>query len=168
MTVHIPLREVANRLTREEIERCGELLFETLRTSGLEFPRIAVAGLNPHASESGQFGIEEEKIVEPALHRLRDRHGSRAFSGPFPPDSLFHRAAQGEFDGVVALYHDQGLIPVKLLAFHSAVNVTLGLPVVRTSPCHGTAFDIAGRGCADPRSMQEAFRWGIQLSGSRA
>ncbi len=168
VTVHIPLREVANRLTREEIERCGELLFETLRTSGLEFPRIAVAGLNPHASESGQFGIEEEKIVEPALHRLRDRHGSRAFSGPFPPDSLFHRAAQGEFDGVVALYHDQGLIPVKLLAFHSAVNVTLGLPVVRTSPCHGTAFDIAGRGCADPRSMQEAFRWGIQLSGSRA
>ena len=168
VTVHVPLREVASRLTCEEIERCGQLLFETLRESGIEFPRIAVAGLNPHASESGQFGIEEEEIIEPALRRLRDRNGSRAFSGPFPPDSLFHLAARGEFDGVVALYHDQGLIPVKLLAFHSAVNVTLGLPVVRTSPCHGTAFDIAGQGCADPRSMQEAFRWGIRLSESRA
>ena len=168
VTVHVPLKEVANRLTGEEIERCGKLLFATLRESGIEFPRIAVAGLNPHASESGQFGIEEEEIVEPAVRRLRDQTGNRAFSGPFPPDSLFHRAAQGEFDGVVALYHDQGLIPVKLLAFHSAANVTLGLPVVRTSPCHGTAFDIAGRGCADPRSMQEAFRWGIRLSESRA
>ena len=168
VTVHVPLREVANLLTREEIERCGQLLFETLRESGIESPRIAVAGLNPHASESGQFGIEEEEIIVPALRRLQDRTGSGAFSGPFPPDSLFYRAARGEFDGVVALYHDQGLIPVKLLAFHSAVNVTLGLPVVRTSPCHGTAFDIAGRGCADPRSMQEAFRWGIRLSESRA
>ena len=167
VTVHVTLSEVANRLSCEEIERCGQLLFEALRESGIESPRIAVAGLNPHASEAGQFGIEEEQIVEPALRRLRDRAGSRAFSGPFPPDSLFHRAAQGEFDGVVALYHDQGLIPVKLLAFHSAVNVTLGLPVIRTSPCHGTAFDIAGRGCADPRSMQEAFRWGIRLSETR-
>ena len=167
VTVHIPLKEVPNHLTGEEIERCGKLLFATLRESGIEFPRIAVAGLNPHASESGQFGIEEEEIIEPAVRRLQDQTGSRAFSGPFPPDSLFQRAAQGEFDGV-ALYHDQGLIPVKLLALHSAVNVTLGLPVVRTSPCHGTAFDIAGRGSADPRSMQEAFRWGIRLSESRA
>ena len=167
-TVHVPLKEVPNRLTSEGIERCGKLLLATLRESGIESPRIAVAGLNPHASESGQFGMEEKEIIAPAVRRLRDQTGRGAFSGPFPPDSIFHRAAQGEFDGVVALYHDQGLIPVKLLAFHSAVNVTLGLPLVRTSPCHGTAFDIAGRGLADPRSMQEAFRWGIRLSESRA
>ncbi len=165
VTVHLPLRDVADKLSAGEIERCGGLLLETLRKLGVKNPRIAVAGLNPHASESGQFGDEEEVVIEPAVRRLCRGVKNQFFAGPFSPDTIFHRVAQGEFDGIVSLYHDQALIPLKLLAFHSAANVTLGLPVVRTSPCHGTAFDIAGRGCADPGSMMSAFQWGIRLAG---
>ncbi len=167
VTVHVPLRDVPDQLSCEEIERCGELLLGALRGIGVQNPRIAVAGLNPHASESGQFGTEEEAIIEPAVLRLRRGSTSACFAGPFSPDTIFQRVAEGEFDGIVALYHDQALTPLKLLAFRSAANVTLGLPVVRTSPCHGTGFDIAGQGCADPGSMESAFRWGSRLAGAR-
>jgi 4-hydroxythreonine-4-phosphate dehydrogenase len=118
-------------------------------------PRIAVAGLNPHAGEDGLFGREEGRVIAPAIARARQA-GVNA-SGPYPADSLFFAAVQGRFDAVIAMYHDQGLIPLKLLHFHDAVNVTLGLPIIRTSPDHGTAYDIAGKGAADPGSMIEAI-----------
>ena len=164
-TVHIRLKDVADKLSIEGIERCGTLLIKTMQQLGIKSPRIAVAGLNPHASESGQFGMEEEEIVKPAVQRLK--HDTTQYvAGPFSPDTIFQSASQGEFDGVVALYHDQALIPLKLLAFNSATNVTLGLPIIRTSPCHGTGFDIAGSASADPGSMLSAFHWGISLENS--
>jgi 4-hydroxythreonine-4-phosphate dehydrogenase len=126
-------------------------------------PRIAMCGLNPHASEGGLFGDEEERIVIPSVAELNRRLGPGSVEGPFPADTVFRRVVEGEFDGAVALYHDQGLIPLKLLAFEEAVNVSLGLPIMRTSPDHGTAFDIAGRGQADPGSMLAAIRWGLRL-----
>jgi 4-hydroxythreonine-4-phosphate dehydrogenase len=132
---------------------------------GVSAPRIGVAGLNPHAGEHGLFGDEEERVMAPAIAACRAR--GIDVSGPFPADTLFGRAVRGEFDVVVACYHDQGLIPVKLLAFGQAVNVTLGLPIVRTSVDHGTAFDIAGRGVADPRSMIAAVRLAARLAGQR-
>ncbi|HEX4347679.1 MAG TPA: 4-hydroxythreonine-4-phosphate dehydrogenase PdxA, partial [Vicinamibacterales bacterium] len=124
---------------------------------------IAVAGLNPHAGEHGLFGREDEQVIAPAVAACRDRRVD--VSGPFPADTLFVRASRGEFDVVIACYHDQGLIPVKLLAFGQAVNVTLGLPIVRTSVDHGTAFDIAGQGVADPGSMIAAVRLAAGLCG---
>jgi 4-hydroxythreonine-4-phosphate dehydrogenase len=130
---------------------------------GFERPRIAVAGLNPHAGEHGLFGDEESKAIAPAIDACRAR--GIDVSGPYPADTLFVRAHRGEFDLVVACYHDQGLIPVKLLAFGQAVNVTLGLPIIRTSVDHGTAFDIAGRGVADPQSMIAAVLLAAKLAG---
>jgi 4-hydroxythreonine-4-phosphate dehydrogenase len=132
---------------------------------GVAEPRLAVAGLNPHAGEHGLFGDEDEDVIAPAVHACR--HDGIEVSGPFPADTVFPRAVRGEFDLVVACYHDQGLIPVKLLAFGQAVNVTLGLPIVRTSVDHGTAFDIAGRGTADPRSMIAAVRLAASLAARR-
>src|SRR5436305_11557791 len=134
-------------------------LFDTPR------PRIAVAGLNPHASEHGQFGDEEERIISPAIQMAREQ-GIDA-TGPYPPDTIFLKARDGHFDAVVAMYHDQGLIPVKLLAFDQAVNVTLGLPIIRTSPDHGTAFDIVGRNRANPGSMRAAIQLAIDLAIKR-
>jgi 4-hydroxythreonine-4-phosphate dehydrogenase len=128
-------------------------------------PRIAVCGLNPHASEHGQFGDEEERIISPAILMARDQ-GIDA-TGPYPPDTVFLAARDGRFDAVVALYHDQGLIPVKLLAFDQAVNLTIGLPIVRTSPDHGTAFDIVGRNRANPGSMRAAIELAIDLAVKR-
>jgi len=127
-------------------------------------PRIAVAGLNPHAGEHGLFGDEEDRVIAPAIAECRAR--GIDVSGPFPADTVFVRATRGEFDVVVACYHDQGLIPVKLLAFGQAVNVTLGLPIVRTSVDHGTAFDIAGKGIADPESMIAAVLLAARLARS--
>jgi 4-hydroxythreonine-4-phosphate dehydrogenase len=137
-------------------------------------PRIAVAGLNPHAGESGKIGREEIEIITPAITELNSSlvtnaspartHSSPAFSGPFPPDTIFHRAAQGEFDAVLCMYHDQGLIPLKLHAFHEGVNVTLGLPFPRTSPDHGTAFEIAGKHIARPDSMIAAINLAVELA----
>ena len=170
VTAHIPLREVPERVTGPEIVRVGSLLAEFLRLrigTGAAV-RIAVAGLNPHAGESGALGMEEIETVTPAVERLAGQWQGRAsFSGPISPDTLFFRAAAGEFDGVLCLYHDQGLIPLKLHAFDRGVNVTLGLPFVRTSPDHGTAFEIAGRGIARPDSMIEAIRLAAELAGKR-
>ena len=164
-TIHIPLSAVPSALTRRSLESIINLAARELPRFGIAHPRIAVAGLNPHASEHGMFGLEELNVISPAIGACRSR--GIDVSGPYPSDSVFVRAARGEFDLVVACYHDQGLIPVKLLAFNQAVNVTLGLPIVRTSVDHGTAFDIAGRGLADPASMIAAVRLAAQLALAR-
>jgi 4-hydroxythreonine-4-phosphate dehydrogenase len=164
VTTHIPLRDVAARLRKDEIVRVGRLLENfVVRRGG---SNIAVAGLNPHAGESGTLGREEMEMITPAVEELN--HRSRAFSGPFSPDTVFHRAVEGEFDAVLCMYHDQGLIPLKLHAFHEGVNVTLGLPFPRTSPDHGTAFGIAGQGIARPESMIAAIRLAVELATTRA
>jgi 4-hydroxythreonine-4-phosphate dehydrogenase len=160
VTIHVPLQEVSRLLRREEIVRVGKLLHGFLQQRLGRAPRIAVAGLNPHAGEEGQFGTEEQTIIAPAITELA-REGD--FTGPLSPDTVFHRAAQGEFDGVLCMYHDQGLIPLKLLAFDTGVNVTLGLPFPRTSPDHGTAFDIAGKGSANHRSMLAAIKLAAEM-----
>jgi 4-hydroxythreonine-4-phosphate dehydrogenase len=160
-TVHIALADVPAALTRSSLEATIGLTARELPRFGVAAPRIAVCGLNPHAGEHGLFGGEERATIEPAIAACRERGVNVA--GPFPADTLFARAARGDFDVVVACYHDQGLIPVKLLAFGQAVNVTLGLPIVRTSVDHGTAFDIAGKGLADPGSMIAAVKLAAQL-----
>ncbi|HTO52234.1 MAG TPA: 4-hydroxythreonine-4-phosphate dehydrogenase PdxA [Myxococcota bacterium] len=162
-TIHCPLREVPDRLSREGILSVLETMNADLaRRFRVRAPRIAVCGLNPHAGEGGRFGDEEARIIAPALADARAR-GIDA-RGPFSGDSLFHRAVAGEFDAVLAMYHDQGLAPLKTHAFGQAVNVTLGLPLVRTSVDHGTAFEIAGQGKADPSSMIEAVRLAVEIS----
>jgi 4-hydroxythreonine-4-phosphate dehydrogenase len=166
VTVHLPLRDVAATLKAEEIVRVGLLLRDFLRRRGIEQPRIAVAGLNPHAGESGSLGHEESEIIEPAVQRLQSQignHKSAIVRGPFSPDTIFYHAANGEWDGVLCMYHDQGLIPLKLHAFHEGVNVTLGLPFPRTSPDHGTAFAIAGKNLARPDSMIAAIKLAAEL-----
>jgi 4-hydroxythreonine-4-phosphate dehydrogenase len=160
VTIHVPLHEVPRLLRREEIVRVGKLLHRFLQQRLGRAPRIAVAGLNPHAGEEGRFGTEEQTIIAPAVADLAQEGD---FTGPLSPDTVFHRAAQGEFDGVLCMYHDQGLIPLKLLAFDTGVNVTLGLPFPRTSPDHGTAFDIAGKGRADHRSMLAAIKLAAEM-----
>jgi 4-phospho-D-threonate 3-dehydrogenase / 4-phospho-D-erythronate 3-dehydrogenase len=163
-TVHVPLADVPRLLTRETLERTIMLIADELPRFGIRSPRIAVAGLNPHAGEHGLFGHEEETVILPVVQACRE--WELDVSGPYPADTLFVRAAKGEFDVVVACYHDQGLIPVKLLAFGEAVNVTLGLPIIRTSVDHGTAFDIAGKGVADPGSMIAAVLLAARLARS--
>ena len=166
VTTHIPLRRVPEALTKEEIVRVALLLHNFLRSRGVENPRIAVAGLNPHAGESGTIGLEESQIIAPAVRELDKCLARRAtVAGPFSPDTIFHQAAAGDWDGVLCMYHDQGLIPLKLHAFHEGVNVTLGLPFPRTSPDHGTAFEIAGKGIARPDSMIAALKLATQLAG---
>ena len=165
-TVHIPLAEVPTQLTRDRVERTIGLAHAELPWFGFPAPRLAVAGVNPHAGEDGLMGHEEARVLTPAIEAARARGVD--VSGPFPGDTVFVRALKGEFDAVVACYHDQGLIPVKLVAFGTAVNVTLGLPIVRTSVDHGTAYDIAGRGVADPSSMVEALRLAARLATRRA
>ncbi len=161
-TVHIPLAEVPRALTRARVEEVITLTAAELPRFGFPSPRLAVCGLNPHAGERGVIGREEEDVLRPAIHACRQRGIS--VEGPFPADTLFLRAMKGEFDVVIAGYHDQGLIPVKMAAFGRAVNVTLGLPIVRTSVDHGTAFDIAGRGIADPSSLVEAVKLAVRLA----
>ncbi len=161
-TVHVPLADVPKALTRRLLEFTIALTAREMPRFGIPAPRIAVAGLNPHAGEHGLFGHEEQKVMEPAIAACRERRID--VSGPFPADTLFVRAMRGAFDVVVACYHDQGLIPVKMAAFGEAVNVTLGLPIVRTSVDHGTAFDIAGRGVADPGSMVAAVCLAARLA----
>ena len=165
-TGHVSLREAIERLTPELVLEKAQLLDAALRRDlGLSQPRLALAGLNPHAGEAGLLGQEEEAVLAPAV-ALAAQSGLE-LSGPYPADSVFRRAMQGDFDGVVALYHDQGLIPVKLLGFGEAVNVTLGLSVPRTSPDHGTAYDLVGRGLADPGGMLGALRWAARLGRGR-
>ena len=164
VTTHVSLRRAVAGLTAGAIVRAGLHLAELLRRMGIRKPRIAVCGLNPHAGESGLFGEEDKKIVAPAVRQLR-RKSRLSFSGPEPADTVFRRAMQGDFDGVVALYHDQGLIPGKLLDFDRTVNVTMGLPVIRCSPDHGTAFGIAGKRKARVKSMLEAVKLASRLAG---
>ncbi len=169
VTTHLPLREVATALTKSEIVRVGLLLEDFLHRRRIQKPRIAVAGLNPHAGESGALGREENEIIAPAITELNAKspitnHESPIFAGPFSPDTIFHHAAHGDWDGVLCMYHDQGLIPLKLHAFHDGVNVTLGLPYPRTSPDHGTAFEIAGKGVARPDSMIAAIHLAVELA----
>ena len=170
VTTHLPLRDVSNALKQSEIVRVGLLLVDFLRSRSKTAPHIAVAGLNPHAGESGKLGREEIEIISPAVNELnhqvlvtyRDSH--LLFIGPVSPDTVFHRAVEGEFEAVLCMYHDQGLIPLKMHAFHSGVNVTLGLPFPRTSPDHGTAFEIAGTGIARPDSMIAAITLATELA----
>ena len=162
VTAHVPLREVAGLLSASEIVRTGGLLVDFLKLRKPGTPRIAVAGLNPHAGESGALGREEIEIIGPAVTLLRGERDAE-FAGPVSPDTVFHRAVLGEFDGVLCMYHDQGLIPLKLHAFDSGVNVTLGLPFPRTSPDHGTAFEIAGKGIARPDSTIAAMQLAAEL-----
>ena len=174
VTSHIPLAKIPGALRQTEIVRVGLLLGDFLRRRGIKSPRIAVAGLNPHAGESGKIGNEEMTIIEPAVHELNSSHVTKtsparthkslSVSGPYSPDTIFHRAVEGEFDAVLCMYHDQGLIPLKLLGFHNGVNTTLGLPFPRTSPDHGTAFEIAGKGIAKADSMIAAIRLAVELA----
>jgi 4-hydroxythreonine-4-phosphate dehydrogenase len=164
-TVHVPLASVSSVLTRALVDDIIDLTARELPTFGLDRVRLAVAGLNPHAGEGGLLGDEEERVLMPAIDAARAR--GIDIAGPFPGDTVFVRAVGGEFDAVIACYHDQGLIPVKLMAFGHAVNVTLGLPIVRTSVDHGTAFDIAGRNVANPSSMIEAVLLATRLAASR-
>ena len=168
-TTHVPLRDVPASLRTSEIVRVGRLLDNFLRRRGKTAPRIAVAGLNPHAGESGKIGREEIEIIAPAIAELNQSlltsHQSPSrFTGPISPDTLFFHLANEKWDAALCLYHDQGLIPLKLHAFHSGVNVTLGLPFPRTSPDHGTAFDIAGKGTARPDSMIAAIKLAAELA----
>jgi 4-hydroxythreonine-4-phosphate dehydrogenase len=166
-TIHHPLAAVPRLITGERLLQTIRITGEALRRDfGLTEAHLAIAGLNPHAGEGGQLGREEVELLEPLIMQFRS--ASYRVSGPYAPDTVFHRAHEGEFDAVVALYHDQGLIPVKLVHFHDAVNVTLGLPIVRTSVDHGTAYDIAGTGRADPRSLIEAIRLAVRMVRNRA
>jgi 4-hydroxythreonine-4-phosphate dehydrogenase len=169
VTAHLPLRKAASALKQSEIVRVGLLLADFLNSRSISSPRVAVAGLNPHAGESGKLGREEIEIIAPAVAELNQSlltsHESHpVFIGPQSPDTVFHRAIEGEFDAVLCMYHDQGLIPLKLHAFHEGVNVTLGLPFPRTSPDHGTAFEIAGKGIARPASMIAAINLAVELA----
>ena len=165
-TVHTPLARVPAELTIDRLVSVGRALHRGLATDfGLPRPRIAVLGLNPHAGEDGHLGAEEQTVILPALRRLR-RAGIDAH-GPVPADTAFHFARQGRYDAILAMYHDQGLGPLKTVAFHDGVNITLGLPLVRTSVDHGTAFDIAGRGVADESSLVAAIRQSVEIVAHR-
>jgi 4-hydroxythreonine-4-phosphate dehydrogenase len=164
-TNHCSLRDALASLAPERIVHVAKQTSEFLRRCGVARPRLALAGVNPHAGEHGLFGDEEARLLQPALARLRRAKFNVA--GPFSPDIVFHHAVRGDFDAVICAYHDQGLIPFKLVAFHTGVNVTLGLPIIRTSPDHGTALDLAGRGVADHRSMLAAVKLAARLARSR-
>ncbi len=165
VSTHVSLREAIERVKTARILECIRLAHRACQELGIADPRIAVAGLNPHAGEHGLFGTEEETEILPAIRQAQAE--GIAASGPHPPDTVFARAANGAFDLVVAMYHDQGHIPVKLHGFESGVNVTVGLPVIRTSVDHGTAFDIAGKGIASEKSLLEALRVAAQMVSAR-
>ena len=156
VTGHIPLKDVSKKITKELIQQKLKIMEESLvKDFGIKKPRIAVMGLNPHAGENGLLGEEDEKVIRPAITELKNK--GKLIFGPFPADGFFGKGDYKKFDGILAMYHDQGLVPFKTLAFNSGVNFTAGLPIIRTSPDHGTAFDIAGKGEADERSMREAI-----------
>jgi 4-hydroxythreonine-4-phosphate dehydrogenase len=167
VTIHCPLSEVPSILSQENIYKTIKITANALKHDfGFSVPRLAVAALNPHAGEEGLFGSEEELIISPSIRKAIDEGYN--VSGPYPPDTIFQKAAAGKFDAVVAMYHDQGLIPLKLLHFSDAVNITLGLPIIRTSVDHGTAYDIAGKGCADPSSLKSAIELAVKIAENRA
>jgi 4-hydroxythreonine-4-phosphate dehydrogenase len=163
VTRHVPLAEVSNRLTRREIAEAIRLTDDALPWLGCRRRRIGVCGLNPHAGEGGDIGREEITTIAPAV-RAAQRRGANV-AGPIPSDVIFYQAVNGAYDAVISMYHDQGLGPLKMLAFEEGINLTLGLPIVRTSPDHGTAFDIAGKGKANPSSMVAAMRLACELAG---
>jgi 4-hydroxythreonine-4-phosphate dehydrogenase len=163
VTTHLPLKEVAARVTQPKVELVIELAAGACRDLGLPRARVAVCGLNPHAGEGGKMGAEEQTVIAPAV--LAARRRGLEVAGPLSADALFYHAYRGEYDAVVAMYHDQGLAPLKMVSFETGVNWTLGLPFIRTSPDHGTAYDIAGQGKANPSSMQAAIRLAKQLAG---
>ncbi len=165
VTIHEPLARVSELLTATELQDCIEMTTNALQKDfAIAMPRIAVAGFNPHSGEQGMFGREEIDIIAPVIDRYA---GDAQLTGPWPPDTVFHKAATGEFDAVIAMYHDQGLIPFKLLHFKDGVNVTLGLPIVRTSVDHGTAYDIAGKGLADAASLSAAWQLATEIVVNR-
>jgi 4-hydroxythreonine-4-phosphate dehydrogenase len=164
VTLHMALHDVFQQLSTKAVLEKIHLLDGVMRRLCPREPRLAVASLNPHASDGGLFGDEEKRLIEPAV-RAAQAQGI-AVSGPWPSDTLFVRATRGEFDGIVAMYHDQGHIPLKLLTGLAAVNISVGLPIVRTSVAHGTAYDIAGKGQADPTSLIEATRIAAQLAAT--
>ncbi|MFO1477200.1 MAG: 4-hydroxythreonine-4-phosphate dehydrogenase PdxA [Verrucomicrobiota bacterium] len=166
VTTHVPVKGISEQITRPRVELAIELAAQACRDLGLPRCKVAVCGLNPHAGEGGELGDEELKVVGPAVLSLQRR--GLDVAGPISADTLFYRAYKGDFDAVVAMYHDQGLAPLKMVAFESGVNWTLGLPFIRTSPDHGTAYDIAGRGIADPASMIAAIQLARQLAVARA
>jgi 4-hydroxythreonine-4-phosphate dehydrogenase len=167
VTIHIPLAQVPKRLTVDGISRTIRLTEQALRIDfGISEPKIAVAGLNPHGGEEGLFGDEEVRVIQPAIQKARQ--DGLNVSGPFPPDTVFHFSVKGRWDAVVCMYHDQGLIPFKMVHFSDGVNVTLGLPIVRTSVDHGTAYDIAGTNQADPGSLLSAVEMAAQHAMRRA
>ncbi len=162
VTIHLPLEEVPKKITEEKIIDTVQITHRSLQKFwGFKSPRVAVCGLNPHAGEEGLLGEEEIRVIGPALEKLRKM--GLNIEGPCVPDAVFHQAYEGQYDAVVCMYHDQGLIPFKMLHFRDGVNVTLGLPIIRTSPDHGTAFDIVGKGIADPSSMKAAIELAIQM-----
>ncbi|MDP2495150.1 4-hydroxythreonine-4-phosphate dehydrogenase PdxA [Shimia thalassica] len=166
-TIHIALADVPQFLTAELLRKTLEITRDGLRHQfGIEDPRIAVAGLNPHAGEGGAMGHEDMTVIAPVVEELRSQ--GWALSGPLPADTMFHAAARAKYDAAVCMYHDQALIPIKTLDFDRGVNVTLGLPFIRTSPDHGTAFDIAGKGIATPTSLIEALRMAQRMAASRS
>jgi len=164
-TTHLPLKLVADQLSAEKIQTAIRLAAEACRDLGLPRSRVAVCGLNPHAGEGGQMGTEEQTMIGPAVAAMQRRQFDVV--GPLSADSLFYQAFKGDFDAVVAMYHDQGLVPLKMIGFETGVNWTLGLPFIRTSPDHGTAYDIAGQGKANPSSMLAAIRLASQLVRSK-
>jgi 4-hydroxythreonine-4-phosphate dehydrogenase len=164
VTLHTALANVPSQLSTDSIRDTTILTQTFMHSLGCSNPRIAGCALNPHAGEQGLFGTEEQELISPAFESLAQL---MCITGPLPADTVFQRAVHGEFDGVVAMYHDQGHIAMKLLGFRQAVNVTLGLPLVRTSPSHGTAFDIAGQGCADASGMWAAVKTAIELVRQR-
>ena len=161
-TRHVPLASVSRKLTPAGLLETILITGEALPWLGIRKHRIAVCGLNPHAGDGGKIGREEITVIEPAIRKAAK--AGLDVTGPVPADVVFYQALKGKFDAIVSMYHDQGLGPLKMLAFDSGVNVTLGLPIVRTSPDHGTAFDIAGKGVANPASMVEAIKWAVQLA----
>jgi len=165
VTIHESLRHAVELIKKEWVLRTIKLAHQALQSLGIEKPKIAVAGLNPHASDGGIFGTEEVEEIAPAIQSAREVKINAV--GPIPADTVFLRAKEGEFDGVVAMYHDQGHIPIKLLGFMIGVNVTIGLPIIRTSVDHGTAFEIAGKGIANPRSMIETIKLAAQMAKVR-
>ncbi len=165
-TIHVPLKEVSKLLTEEKIIDTVKITYDSLQKWWrIRSPRVAVCGLNPHAGEQGVLGDEEIKIITPAIQKLSLE--GYTVEGPLVPDAVFYQAYEGKFDAVVCMYHDQGLIPFKMLHFRDGVNVTLGLPIIRTSPDHGTGFDIVGKEIANPSSMKEAIRLAVFMSRSK-
>ena len=165
VTTHIALKDVSAHVTQERIVEVAKLVEEAAKAEGAEHPRIAVAGLNPHAGENGHMGTEDETVVKPAIRKLKE--SGMDVSGPYPSDTLFIDSIRNTFDGIVSMYHDQGHIPFKMLAFDKGVNSTMGLPIIRTSVDHGTAFEIAWKGVADTGSLEAAIHTAIKRANAK-